>query len=59
MAKMTKDLMLNDNKFSTAVSDMKALKKRTNQLKNDLSDLYDDLVSALEKRLKLKPKKRF
>ena len=37
MAKMTKDLMLNDNKFSTAVSDMKALKKRTNQLKNDLN----------------------
>lgn len=48
MAKMTKDLMLNDNKFSTAVSDMNALKKRTNQLKNDLSDLYDDLVSALD-----------
>ena len=48
MAKMAKDLMLNDDKFSTAVSDIANLKKRTDQLKKDLGDMYDDLKSALD-----------
>ena len=51
MAKMTKDLMLNDNKFSTAVSDMKALK-------NLVSALDTEAGEALEieaKKTLLKP----
>ncbi|MEE1305828.1 MAG: hypothetical protein U0K68_11920 [Agathobacter sp.] len=48
MAKMNKDLILDDAKFAQASKDMTALKTRTNTLKTTLGSLYDDLTSALD-----------
>ena len=47
MARMTKDIKIDEEKFNTAASDMKALKTRTDNLKKKLSNMYDDLSKAI------------
>lgn len=61
MAKMVKDLKLDDVKFATASKDMKALKKRTNDLKTELEGMYTELANAMDtpagKEIQLEAKK--
>lgn len=48
MARLSKDVTLNEEKFKTAASEMGKLKTRTETLKEDLKSLYDGLVEALK-----------
>lgn len=60
MAKLSKDLVVDEEKFNTAASDMLTLKNRTIDLKNKLSTMYDNLAGAMNteagKELKLEAK---
>ena len=61
MAQLSKDLQLDETKFNNASRDMKALKKRTNELKTKLEGMYESLASAMdtpaEKEVQLEAKK--
>ena len=48
MAQLSKDLQLDETKFNNASRDMKALKKRTNELKTKLEGMYESLASAMD-----------
>jgi hypothetical protein len=47
MASLDQDIVLDDAAFSTASSDMKQLKTRTENLKNKLHKMYNDMITAL------------
>ena len=47
MAKMEKDLQLNDENFMKASTDMNNLKTRTQTFKKDLENLYNALQQSL------------
>lgn len=61
MARLTKDLKLDETKFHNASRDMKALEKRTNDLKTTLEGMYESLASAMDtlagKEVQLEAKK--
>ena len=61
MAQLSKDLQLDETKFNNASRDMKALKKRTNELKTKLEGMYESLASAMDtpagKEVQLEAKK--
>ena len=40
---LSKDLVVDEEKFNTAAQDMRALKERTNKLKEKLSTMYEEL----------------
>lgn len=42
------DLVVNEEKFNSAAQQMEDLKKRTNDLKEKLSVMYDDLTAAMD-----------
>ena len=42
------DLVVDEEKFNSAAQQMEDLKKRTNDLKEKLSAVYDDLTSAMD-----------
>jgi len=48
MASLSQDILLDDTALSNASTEMKALAERTQLLKDTLSQLYDDLESALQ-----------
>jgi len=48
MAHMSKDLVINEDQFNQSAADMKALVKRTNDLKSKLEKMYDDLAGAMD-----------
>ncbi len=48
MTWLSDDLIVDEEKFNTAASDMEALKKRVSDLKDRLSGMYDSLASALD-----------
>lgn len=48
MARLEKDLVVDEEKFDKAAADMRNLKKRTNDLKTDLEKMYDDLATAMD-----------
>lgn len=45
---LSHDIVLDDNAFKTASSDMKALKTRTEKLKTKLKQMYKDLTTAMD-----------
>ena len=61
MAQLSKDLQLDETKFNNASRDMKALKKRTNELKTKLEGMHESLASAMDtpagKEVQLEAKK--
>jgi hypothetical protein len=48
MARLSEDLVVDEEKFNTAAADMKALKKRTNDLKTKLDGMYESLAGAMD-----------
>lgn len=48
MKRLKKDIVLNDTAFATASSDMQALRERTEQLKEKMEQMYEDLKNALD-----------
>jgi hypothetical protein len=48
MAWLGEDLVVDEEKFSTAAADMRALKTRTNALKTKLEGMYDSLAGAMD-----------
>lgn len=59
-ARLEEDLVVDEEKFESAAQQMEDLKRRTNELKTKLSDMYDDLSSAMDtpagKEVKLEAK---
>lgn len=47
-AHLENDLVINEEQFAAAAADMKDLKKRTNELKDKLSKMYDELAGAMD-----------
>ncbi len=47
MIPMIRDIVLDEDAFKTASADMKALEKRTEELKDKLHQMYHDLTTAL------------
>lgn len=45
---LSHDIVLDDNAFTKASSDMKALKTRTERLKTKLKQMYKDLTTAMD-----------
>ena len=45
---LSKDLVVDEEKFNTAAQDMRALKERTNKLKEKLSTMYEELAGAMD-----------
>lgn len=45
---LSHDIVLDDQAFTTASSDMKALKTRTETLKTKLKQMYKDLTTAMD-----------
>lgn len=45
---LSQDIVLDDQAFTTASSDMKALKTRTETLKTKLQQMYKDLTTAMD-----------
>lgn len=45
---LSQDIILDDNAFINASSDMEELKNRTEALKTKLEQMYDDLSTALD-----------
>lgn len=45
---LSHDIVLDDKAFTTASSDMKALKTRTEALKTKLEQMYKDLTTAID-----------
>ncbi len=45
---LSHDIVLDDKAFTTASSDMKALKTRSETLKTKLKQMYKDLTTAME-----------
>jgi len=48
MASLSQDILLDDNALADASAAMNALATRTQNLKDTLSQLYDDMESALQ-----------
>lgn len=48
MASLSKDVSLDEEAFHKAAADMKALRQRTSDLRNELKQLYDDFAGALQ-----------
>ena len=48
MARLSVDLVVDEEKFNTAAADMKALRKRTNDLKAKLDGMYESLAGAMD-----------
>ena len=48
MARLSKDVTLDEDKFRTAASEMEKLQTRTNNLRTELKDLYKGLSEALQ-----------
>lgn len=46
--RLSRDIVLDDNAFTTASSDMAELKTRTEELKSDLKQMYKELTTALD-----------
>ena len=42
------DIEVDESKFTSAAEDMRLLKDRTDKLKQKLSDMYDELVKAVD-----------
>lgn len=59
-AHLEQDLVVNEEQFEAAANDMRALKKRTGELKKTMSKMYDDLANAMDtpagKEVKLEAK---
>ncbi len=49
---LSKDLVVDEEKFNTAAQDMRALKERTNKLKEKLSTMYEELAGAMDTEAK-------
>lgn len=47
MASLEQDILLDDNAFNTASADIIELKKRTEELKEKLHSMYENLSTAL------------
>lgn len=47
MASLEQDILLDDTAFTTAASEMKQLKERTEALKDKLHSMYTDMSTAL------------
>lgn len=60
MAKMVKDIILDEAKFNEASRDMKDLKRRTDALKKKMEKMYTELANAMDtpagKEVQLKAK---
>lgn len=48
MTSLQQDILLDDTAFASASADMKDLAARTEQLKEKMEKMYDDLSSALQ-----------
>ena len=48
MARLEDDLVVDEEKFASAAADMERLKTRTNELKDKLEKMYDDLANAMD-----------
>ena len=46
--RLSQDILLDDGAFTTASSNLKALKTRTEELKNTMNQMYADLKSAMQ-----------
>jgi len=61
MARLEDDLVVDEEKFASAAADMERLKTRTNELKDKLEKMYDDLAIAMDtpsgKELQIEAKK--
>ncbi|MBO4697909.1 MAG: hypothetical protein J5643_11645 [Lachnospiraceae bacterium] len=47
-AHLDEDLILDEEKFNTAAQQMMALKTRTNELKTKLTNMYNELKTAMD-----------